>query len=40
MEVRWAYEQKLWVRVDRTERNEEDRKPHNFFMKPTAGMSN
>jgi hypothetical protein len=40
MEVCWAYKQKLWVRVDRTECNEEDRKPHNFFMKPTEEMSN
>jgi hypothetical protein len=37
MEICWAYKQKL---RDGTECNEEDRKPHKFFMKPTAEMSN
>ena len=40
MEVCLANKQKWQGRMDRTECNEEDRKPRNFFMKPTAGISN
>lgn len=37
MEVCWAYKQKLRGRVDGTECNEEDRKPHNFFYETYGG---